>query len=415
MFQSTNRRSFLISSIAASTLLSRLQAEGLSENTPSYWDSIRGMYPFREEKVPVNAANLCPSPRIVSSHVTNWTEDIDQDCSFNNRAKYSELRETARSGIASQLHIDPDELALVRNTSEANNIINNGFPLSAGDEVVLWDQNHPTNLVAWQVRAKRFGIQVKIVSTPENPSSRGQLIAAFEESLGPRTRVLAVSHLSNVSGIRLPMQELTERAHRKGIYVHVDGAQTWGAFDLNLAEIGCDSYSASSHKWFMGPKEAGILYVKRDWIEKIWPSVVAPGWGSDVETVLVGARKFESLGQRDDACLAAMGVACDFLKGIGMPRVQARIQELSHHLKSGLVGLGALLVTPEKPELSGGVCIMRVASAQRRELQTRLYEEYGIAAAGTGGLRLCPHIYNTEDHLERALRGVREMRSLWKG
>ena len=415
MFQPTNRRNFLISSIAASTLLSRLQAEVPSENTSSYWESIRGMFPFREEKVPMNSANLCPSPRIVSSHVANWTEDIDEDCSSNNRAKYSGLREEARSGIASQLRVDPDELALVRNTSEANNIINNGFPLARGDEVVLWDQNHPTNLVAWKVRAERFGIQIKTVSTPENPSSQGQLMTVFEQALGVRTKVLAVSHVSNVSGICLPIRELAETAHRRGIYVHVDGAQTWGAFDLNLTEMGCDSYSASSHKWFMGPKEAGILYVKRDWIERLWPSVIAPGWGADAATNLVGARKFESLGQRDDACLAAMGVASDFLKRIGMPRVEARIRELSHHLMSELAGLGAPLVTPQEPELSGGVCIMRVPSDKRRELANRLYQEYGIASAGTGGLRLCPHIYNTEDHVNRALRGVRELRSVWKG
>ena len=156
--------------------------------------------------------------------------------------------------MAAQLGVSADEIALVRNTSESNNTINNGMPLGAGDEVVLWDQNHPTNNVAWDVRAARFGIAVKRVSVPRRPMSVEALIDPFAAALTGRTRVLALTHVSNVSGIRLPVRELAEVAHRRGIHVHVDGAQSWGALDVDLRELGCDSYSASAHKWFMGPR-----------------------------------------------------------------------------------------------------------------------------------------------------------------
>ena len=129
-----------------------------------YWEEFRAGFDFEEARVPMNAANLCPSPRVVAEAVTRFTRDIDVDCSFQNRAQYGELLESSRAKVAAHLGVSPDEIALVRNTSEANNTVNAGLPLQAGDEVVVWDQNHPTNHVAWEVRAARYGIRVRRVS-----------------------------------------------------------------------------------------------------------------------------------------------------------------------------------------------------------------------------------------------------------
>ena len=428
MKREPDRRAFLSTVAAGAALIpgGLPRAEALARRRPplpsapppapdeAYWEQVRAQFSFREERVPMNAANLCPSPRAVADRVDELTRDIDRDCSFNNRAKFRGLTEESRAAVAAQLGVGADEIALVRNTSEANNAINNGVPLRAGDEVVIWDQNHPTNNVAWDVRAARFGITVKRVSTPRRPASPEALAAPFAAALTPRTRVLAITHVSNVSGVRLPVRELAEVARRRGIHVHVDGAQSWGALDVDLRALGCDSYSASSHKWFMGPKEAGVLYVRDDRIEEIWPNVVAPGWGSDADPDVVGARKFESLGQRDDACLAAVATAAAFHAAIGAKAVDARVTELATALKEGLAELGMTLVTPPDPALSGGVCIVE-APGDRSAAVRRLYEEHGIAGAGTGGLRLCPHVYNTMDHIARAVEAARTLRQVILG
>jgi selenocysteine lyase/cysteine desulfurase len=385
------------------TLAAKLDGE-------AYWGLVRAQFSFTEQKVPMNAANLCPSPRAVAERVTELTADIDRDCSFNNREKFPELLESSRSKVAGQLGVSPEEIALVRNTSEANNTINNGLSLQAGDEVVLWEQNHPTNNVAWDVRARRYGLSIVRVSTPRAPKSAKELVDPFVAAFTPKTKVLTITHVSNVSGVRLPARELVAAAHARGIYVHLDGAQSWGALDLDLKEIGCDSYSSSAHKWFMGPKEAGILYVKEENISRIWPNIVAPGWGNDADPDVKGARKFESLGQRDDACLASIATAVDFHRAIGHDRVEARMVELATALKQGLAAKGLSLVTPIDPELSGGVCIVEVPSKKGHEVADRLYTEHGIAAAATGGLRLCPHVYNTLEHVERAIAGVLALR-----
>ena len=413
----STRRRFLqtlaVGSVAQPILAGRsagAQSHG-HEGHEAIWEEVRRQFAFSDERVPMNAANLCPSPRVVAERVSELTRDIDVDCSFPNRAKFGPFLETSRQAVANQLGVTEDEIALVRNTSEANNVINGGIPLDASDEVVVWDQNHPTNNVAWEVRAARYGLAVTRVTTPAAPTGVDELVGAFERALTSRTRVLALTHVSNVSGVRLPVRELCEVAHRRGIHVHVDGAQSWGAFDVDLRDLGCDSFTGSAHKWFLGPKEVGLLYVRADRVEDVWPSIVAPSWGNDVEPRPVGARKFESLGQRDDAALAAVGTTVDFQNRLGMDHIEERVVSLATMLKAGLREAGFELVTPMARELSGGVVIASVDAARRSAFVSALYESHGIAGAATGGLRLCPHIYNTAEHVSRAVSGAAALRN----
>ncbi len=366
----------------------------------------REAFAFDEDHVPMNAANLCPSPRRVAEAVTRYTSMIDADCSFQNRGQFNDLREASRAAIAGPLGVSADEIALLRNTSEANNTVSAGIDLAPGDEILLWEQNHPSNNVAWDVRAARTGAVVRRVSLPPAPASLDDLLDPFLQELSPRTRVLAVTHISNVSGLKLPIAALGEICRARNIHFHIDGAQTWGAIDLDLREIGCDSFSASAHKWFMGPKEVGMLYVREAAQERLWPSVVSYDWGADADSDLAGARKFESLGQRDDAALAAIADAAAMHDALGPAAVTAHVTALATRLKEGLAGAGIPLVTPMSPEFSGGVCIAAVAREQRSALFDGLYREFGIIAAPTGGLRLCPHIYNTPEHVDRAVAGV---------
>ena len=269
--------------------------------------------------------------------------------------------------------------------------------------------SHPTNNVAWDVRAARFGIVINRVSSPDRPKTKQELIDAFTSQFNSQTRVLSITHVSNVSGIKLPIKEIVKAAHAKDIYVHVDGAQVWGAMSLDLKALDVDSFSASAHKWYMGPKEVGLLYVKEQNIGRIWPNTIAPGWGSTAETTLSGARKFESLGQRDDAALAAVGVAATQHNNIGTQRIQHRVVQLAQRLKIGISELGLELVTPMDAELSFGVCITRAPNNGGGNISNRLYTEHGIAAAATGGVRLCPTIYNSPEHIDRAIAGMREI------
>lgn len=375
-----------------------------------FWEEVKAAFPLAEGRTPMNAANLAPAPRTVVERVLEVMWSVEGDVSFQNRGGFEALLEETREKVARILGASSDEIALVRNTSEGNNIIVGGLPLGPGDEVVIFDQNHPTNAVAWDVRAARFGFTVRRVGAPERATDPAQVRDHFLSALSSTTRVFAFSDISNVSGIRLPVREICRACRERGIHTHVDGAQSFGAVQVDLHDRGCDSYATSAHKWFNGPKEVGVLYVRAERIPEIWPGMVGVGWGSGVETSARGARKFEILGQRNDALLVGLGAAADFHDAIGGERIEARVLELAGWLREGLGAIpGVEFVTPGPRELHAGVLVARVEGVEGRRLFEALYADRGIAGAPTGGLRLCPHIYNLRADVERAADAVAEL------
>jgi selenocysteine lyase/cysteine desulfurase len=384
---------------------------GSSRADEPFWELVKAQFALKPGLAMMNAANLCPSPRVVSDMVSALTRDIDADASFHNRAKFSALQTASLAALARYLGVQPDELVLTRNTSEANNTVITAQDLRAGDEVVIWDQNHPTNNVAWDVRAERHGFTVRKVATPAQPGSEDELAAPFLDALGPRTRVLAVTHISNTTGIRLPVARLCTAARERGIRTLVDGAQAVGVLQLDLHALGCDFYTTSAHKWFMGPKEVGVLYIRRELAGSLWPPVVGVGWEGARNQ---GARRLSTLGQRDDAAVAAMAAAVEFHEGIGAARIEARVLELAAALKQKLTERipDIEFRTPRAAALSGGVVIFNVPGLAARPAYDALYQKHNIAGATSGaGLRLCPHIYTTLADVERAANAVAEVRS----
>ncbi|MFC1730155.1 aminotransferase class V-fold PLP-dependent enzyme [candidate division KSB1 bacterium] len=375
-----------------------------------FWQKVKAQFPLRENLIMLNAANLCPSSLPVQQCLFDYTWDINGDASSVNRRKFSETRENTRTALAEFLGAGPEEIAITRNTSESNNIVINGIHYEPGDEIVIWDQNHPTNNVAWDVRAERFGFKVIKVGTPDVPRSPEDLMKPFTDVITRRTKVLAFSHVSNVSGVGLPAKELCSYARERNILSLVDGAQTFGAHALDLHDMGCDFYTGSSHKWPCGPKEEGVLYVRHDLIEGMYPSMVGVGWEGAVSSG--NAVKFEVLGQQDDPRIAAFGKTFEFHSAIGIERIEKRVRALADAVKSELKRLipGVTIHTPVEHEMSGGVVIFAPPGIDQRAATGTLYNDYDIGCAvmggGTPGIRFSPHIYNTMEEIERAVAAV---------
>jgi isopenicillin-N epimerase len=378
-----------------------------------FWKLVKENFSVRKDLIMLNAANLCPSPYAVQQRVFELTRNIDADPSSHNRKKFANLREAARRALAEYLGANPEEIAIVRNTSEGNNMVINGLTFKPGDEVIIWDENHPTANIAWDVRAERYGFNVKRVKTPEVFESDEELMKPFFEAVTEQTRLMCFSHVSNISGIALPAEKMCLMAQKKGVLSHIDGAQTFGSHDVNLTAIGCDFYTGSSHKWFCGPKEVGILYVRRERIAHLWPTIVGVGYPTVVDK---GALKFETLGQRDNSRIAAMGNTVEFHNMIGKERIEARIRFLAAALKTRLIERvpGITFRTPLDPELSGGVVVFDVAGVDLSEALDILYHEHNLGCAvfggDSGGIRLCPHIYNTVEDIDRAVEAVAHLR-----
>jgi selenocysteine lyase/cysteine desulfurase len=342
-----------------------------------------------------------------------FMRDFQSNPSFQNRAKYEAMRERLRDKLAGMLRVTSDEIAITRNTSEGTNIVVKGVDLKPGDEVLITDHNHPSNSDSWKVRAQREGFTVISLPVRVPAASREELIAQVEKGVTPRTKVIAVTHVTSTTGIMYPAREIAEIARRRGIWMHLDGAQTFGGLDVNLKEIGCDSYSASAHKWMMGPLEAGVLFVRADRIPSVWPSIVTAGWTDHLK----GARKLEVYGQRDDPRIVALEAAVDFVQLIGMGAVESRMRFLATSLKEQLSQIGGVrLKTNLEPELSGGVVKADISRVPPKQAYDALWDKHRISIAMTPsgdaqGLRFSPHIYNSRQEIQRAAEAVKALAS----
>jgi isopenicillin-N epimerase len=276
---------------AWSVFASSLQAAAASAapSQEKYWDLVREQFPLEQGLTYLNAANTCPASRLVLDRYQRFLLDFHSNPSFQNREKYKPAYEQLRVKLTSMLAATPDEIAITRNTSEGSAMIVKGIDLKRGDEIVITDHNHPSNNDAWKMRARREGLEIKSVPVTVPARSRQDLIAAFDKVITPGTKVVAFTHVTSTTGILYPAREITELAHKRNAWVHLDGAQSFGLLKVNLWEIGCDSYSGSAHKWMMGPLESGVLYVRADRIGQVWPAIVTAGWADDLK----GARKLE--------------------------------------------------------------------------------------------------------------------------
>ena len=380
-------------------------------NNENYWSLVKRQFPLEDNLIYLNAANVCPASRPVLDRHAEFMRDFQSNPSFQNRAKYDPLRERLREKIAGMLRVSSDEIAITRNTSEGTNTVVEGVDLKSGDEVIIYDHNHPSNNDSWKMRAKRVGFTVTVLPVRVPAASKDELISQAEKAITPRTKLIAVTHLTSTTGIMYPAREIADIARRHGIWMHLDGAQSFGALDVNLKEIGCDTFSTSAHKWLMGPLENGVLFVRADRIAQVWPSIVTAGWSDHIK----GARKLEVYGQRDDPRIVALESAIDFASLIGPAAVEARMRSLSGYMKRQLSEVGGVkLKTNMEPELSAGVIKCDISRVPTKQAYDSLWDHHRIAIAMTAsgdsqGLRFSPHIYNSREEIDRAVAAVKAL------
>lgn len=360
-------------------------------------------------RITMNAANLTPASAPARKALEALTASVDSDPSFQNRAQFGPARQATRERLAAFLGADLDEIAITRNTTEGNNFVVQGLDLGPGDEVLITDHNHPSNRASWKVRAGRMGFDVVEVRVPSPALSPDRLLDDLRAAATPRTRMLAYSHVTNTAGCRYPAREISAWARANGILTLADGAQTCGALDVDVHEMGCDFYTASGHKWPCAPREVGVLYVRRGAQEALWPSVVGLLGGEEG----AGAR-YETLGQRDDAALAGFGYAIEFLQQIGAATIEARIGALTGFLKEELARLpGVEIYAPMEAGFSGGVVTFHMDGIDPRRAHQWLYEARQIVSAPSsvekGGVRFSPHIYTSLEGCEGAIAAVHDI------
>jgi selenocysteine lyase/cysteine desulfurase len=379
----------------------------------NFWASVQQQFLLAPGLSVMNAANLCPSSAPVLESMYRNTRDIDQDPSMNNRVKMAEGKETTRKLLAGFLRVTPEEIVITRNTSEANNLVSSGIDLKPGDEVIVFSDNHPSNLQAWQEKAKRFGFTIRIVQQVSPHPGLEYYVQAFAKEMTPSTKVLALTHLTSTVGDMLPVKELCRICAERGILSLVDGAQTFGVMDVDLSDLQPDFYSASAHKWPCGPKEVGVLYINKRSHSRIRGTIFSAYPGA------VGISKtFEGFGQRDEPAIIAFGEALKFQNRIGRKEIEARSRELAQALMAGLKEIdGVKIWTHADSTRSLAVVSFLPGNLDPNKLGDTLYTKDGIGSMIRGGsdrsgLRFSPHIYNLMTEVERVLNALkRHMKS----
>jgi selenocysteine lyase/cysteine desulfurase len=379
-----------------------------AEPDEKFWKEVRARFLLPADLAFVNAANLCPTSTAVVEALERNTRLLDANPSAASRARLTEGREESRRLLARFLGVTPEEIVITRNTSEANNLVSSGLQLGAGDEVIVFSDNHPSNLAAWREKAKRFGfgvVEIPVVTPHPGPAA---YVEAFLSATTPRTRLVAVTHVTNTIGDLFPVATICAQARERGILSLIDGAQSFGVLNVDLGALRPDFYTGSVHKWPCGPKETGLLFVNAAVHDRMHASVVSLYPGA------VGiSRRLEAYGQRDEAALATVGAAVAFQEQIGRAAIERRVRELATYLARELSRIdGVTLWTRVGADTSAAVVVFRPAALDPRTVVVKLYERDRIACAASGGstrpgVRLSPHFYNTMDEMSRVVEVVK--------
>src|SRR5258707_867150 len=292
-------------------------------NEEAYWSEMRKQFLIPADEVYLNNGTVGSSPIPVLRAVFDGYNDTEkmaqsdpEDYPIWGYGPWNEFRDP----LAEFVGCTRDELALVRNATEANSYIANGLDMKPGDEVLMTDQEHPGGEHPWNLRAKRYGIVVKKVTLPKPVPNAAAVLNLFNDGITPRTRVMFFSHIPTVTGVVLPAQELCALARSKGILSAVDGAHVVGMMRLNLHELGCDMYTSSPHQWLQAPKGTGFLYVRDEVIDRLWNTIVTAGWGAPK----LPAGHLLTIGRTDLAAVCGMRASVQLANQIGMERIERR-------------------------------------------------------------------------------------------
>ncbi len=430
-----NRRSFLSSSFASSlaigagvawrgnlwaqleSLPSKLPDRSLfDQNEDAYWRELRKQFLIPSDEIYLNNGTVGSSPAPVLRAVFEGYEASEklnetdpEDYPIWGYASWNQFRDP----LAAFVGCNRDEIALLRNATEANSYIANGIDLKPGDEVLMTDQEHPGGEHPFNLKAKRYGIVVKKITLPKPVENPAQILNLFSDAITPRTRVLFFSHITTFSGVVLPAKELCALARSKGIISAVDGAHVPGMMRLNLHDLGCDLYSASPHKWLQAPKGSGFLYVRDEMIDRVWNTIATEGW----DDVKIRAERFQRIGSSNVPALWGLRASIQLANDIGMDRIEHRHRQLCDYILAAMLKRGAVSWTSPDASMRCAIATVNVPPLVRMDLEHWLWKEKKIRIRGAEPhkLRLSTPYYLSKRDIDRFLDAFDEFKTSLRG
>ncbi|MFN0084570.1 MAG: aminotransferase class V-fold PLP-dependent enzyme [Blastocatellia bacterium] len=438
---SISRREFLRSSSMAAALAGR-DAEELfpvewtsfdrATDEEMFWRMVRRQFFIEEGLIYLNAGMNGPTLR--AAYDGACRNLFEMGTNYNKAFRANMMGEAVPKFIgrvAEFVGATPDEVAFTSGTTEAMNYIANGLDLAPGDEVLTTTHEHLGGIYPWLLKAKRHGIVVRQIEVKSPPASEDELLEQFARALTPRTKVLSFCHIHYTDGAMLPVRRLCELARRRGILSVVDGAQSIGMIDFRISDLGCDFYAASFHKWLCAPYGCGLLYVREEMRDRLWPTVVLSfsGWDrrdrdgreAGVTDITYASNypkallKYSSNIEYYGSLWWTVALAMDFQNLVGRKRIEARIRTLAERALNGLrQAAGVRLFSSENSALRTGLVSFRIPKVKTSDLYYQMRDQARIIGRYIQhpGInfdvnRFSPHIFNSPEEIDTAIDVVK--------
>ena len=394
------------SSIAsANTLTQHLTPQQIASDE-DYWSVIQQAYTVHPSIINLNNGGVSPSPRIVQEAVRRYNELSNEAPSYYMWRILDQGREPLRQKLAELAGCNAEEIAINRNATEALNTVIYGLDLKPGDEVIGAKQDYPNMIQAWRQRAAREGIVYKQVNFNFPIENDDTIVAAYEQAITSETKIVHITHIINWVGQILPVQKICAMASKKGIQTVVDGAHSFGLLDFTIPSLGCDYFGTSLHKFLSAPIGSGMLWIKQEHIEKIWPLLCNDKPNSK------DIRKFETLGTRSFPIEQGIGEAINFQQAIGNKRKEERVRYLKNYWLEKVINLPKVKIhTSLNAHYSCAIAGISIDGMTPAELGNKLFEAYKIHTTSIvweniSCVRVTPHVYTRLQDLDRLVKAI---------
>lgn len=375
----------------------------------AFWGELRKGFTVTKDFIHLeNGYYILASNEVLEAYIQH-IRDINAISSRYMRTRQFDDKLAVRKQLAELVGASYEEVIITRNTTESLDTIISGIDWKAGDEVVMAMQDYGAMVDMFKQQARRYGTVNRIISIPNHPASDEEIVALYENAITPKTRLLMLCHIVNVTGHILPVRKIADMAHAKGVEVMVDGAHAVGHFDFKLPDLHCDYYGSSLHKWLGCPLGAGMLYVKKDKIKQIWPLLGETGYPDD------DIRKLNHTGTHPVHTDLALADAIKFHQKIGIARKEARLRYLQTYWTSQVRNHPGIIVnTPADPARHGAIGNVGVEKLKPAELAKTLMERYkiwtvAIDYANVHGVRVTPHLFTTTQDLDALVKALKDL------
>lgn len=375
-----------------------------------FWATIRNGYRLKPDYINLENGYYCMQPQETLENFIAHIREVNYHAAYYMRTVQQENKQKVIVQLAELAGCSAEEIRLTRNTTESLDTVINGIHWNAGDEAIMAEQDYGSIVNMFKLMERRYGIVLKTVSVPNHPDSDEALVALYEKMITPKTRLLLVSHMVNITGQILPIRKICDMAHAKGVEVLVDGAHAFAHIRFTIPDLGCDYYGTSLHKWLSTPLGAGLLYVKQGKAPAIWSMMADWSMKDDISHLAhTGTHPVHT----DLAILNAI----EYYKIIGAERKEKRLRYLQNYWTSKVrIMQHIILNTPKDPERSCAIANVGVKGITPADLADTLLKKYKIYTvpidgSGVQGCRITPNLYTTLEELDSFVQALSEIKA----